>query len=392
MITADLDRELAGSVRSLITRGGLPGDAAVPAAAAAAAAPAGTWRRAPDGRPGAYSTSVPQELAALAGRPAADVAASLAERLRVPEWIEAVVAAGGYLTIIVTPQALAASAGRMAAAGSACASSAILSGTAAVTPPWPHLAAAAGWHSAWQDQATATTGQLAGAAGAAVQALSAPALSAPALPDRERGPNPPGQPDAARSPVASAPVATAPVAAAVEYAGADAVRYWLARTAPGAALPPAGLALPPAPDYWPGPRPGEPLDRVRHAHAEAAATGRWAADLRLVRAEGTDSLGRMLAAPAERELLTVLSFLPVRVAAAARRKRPDDLPRYLEEVGVAWLACRQEAPALPFGGDGAPASAAVTGARLVLADAVRAVLAAGLGLTGVSAEAAAPRP
>ena len=389
MITADLDRELAGSVRSLISSGDLPAGDGVAAAGAAV----GTWRRAPDGRSGAYSTSVPLELAALAGRQASEVASGLAERLRAPEWIEAVIAADGYLTIAVTPQALAVSAARMAAAGPACASSTILSGTLAVTQPWPDLAGAAGWHSAWQDQAAATAGQLARAAGAAAAALSG----------RERDPDPLGQPDAARSPlvtapgvaapvvtapVITAPVVTGPVAAAVEYAGADAVRYWLARTPPGAALPPAGLALPPAPDSWPAPRPGDPLDRVRHAHADAAGTGRWAAELGLARARETDGLGRMLAAPAERELLTVLSFLPVRVAAAARRRRPDDLPRYLEEVGLAWLACRQQAPALPFGGDGAPASAEVASARLVLADAVRTVLAAGLGLIGLSAQPA----
>jgi len=74
--------------------------------------------------------------------------------------------------------------------------------------------------------------------------------------------------------------------------------------------------------------------------------------------------------------------LPVRVAAAAGRGRPDELPSFLEAVSDAWLAVRLAAPALPFGGRAAPADQAVAGARLTLAGAVRAVLACGLSLTG----------
>jgi arginyl-tRNA synthetase len=92
-----------------------------------------------------------------------------------------------------------------------------------------------------------------------------------------------------------------------------------------------------------------------------------------------------LTAQAELELLGLLGWLPVRVAAAARRHRPDELPRYLEEVAAAWQACRQAAPALPFGGAAAPDEPELASARLVLADAVRAVLAAGLTLTGITA-------
>jgi arginyl-tRNA synthetase len=93
----------------------------------------------------------------------------------------------------------------------------------------------------------------------------------------------------------------------------------------------------------------------------------------------------LLASPAERELIGLLSWLPVRVASAARRRRADELPRYLEELAPAWQRCRQEAPALPFGGDAAPASPEVTAARLELAEATRVVLAAGLALTGITA-------
>ena len=60
-------------------------------------------------------------------------------------------------------------------------------------------------------------------------------------------------------------------------------------------------------------------------------------------------------------------------------------PRYLELVGEAWLECRRARPALPFGGRAAARETEVVSARLLLADAARAVLAAGLGLTGIQA-------
>jgi arginyl-tRNA synthetase len=112
---------------------------------------------------------------------------------------------------------------------------------------------------------------------------------------------------------------------------------------------------------------------------------RWAADLGLGPGETTGVLGRELSSPAERALLGLLSYLPVRVAAAARRGRPDELPRYLEQVSAEWLLCQQQAPALPFGGRAGPGEPGQAGARLVLARAVAAVIAGGLALTGVAA-------
>ena len=72
-------------------------------------------------------------------------------------------------------------------------------------------------------------------------------------------------------------------------------------------------------------------------------------------------------------------------AAAARRHRPGEVPRYLEQVAAAWTAGRLAGPALPFGGAAAPRDPALAAARLLLADAVRAVLAAGLALAGLPA-------
>ncbi len=160
MITADLDAELAASLAGLAAGGALP-------AAAAQFTPGGTWRPAPGRRPASYATSLAFEIARLNGRTPADVAAVLAAPLREIPWVAAAEPAGdGYLTITVTPQALAESAARMAAAGPACAQSMILRGTAATVRPWPDLAAASTWPEAWDKQAETMTGRLAQAAGA----------------------------------------------------------------------------------------------------------------------------------------------------------------------------------------------------------------------------------
>jgi len=357
MITADLDQELAIAQRALAARGVLP-------APSAALSLPGTWRPGPDGDPSSYATAVPFQIAGPAGLRPAQVAAAVAGSLRGVPWIEAATPSGdGYLTVTVTYQALAASAARMAAAGQACANSSILRGTAATSQPWPDLAAARSFQHAWQLQADAMTSHLALAAGAA-----------PAdLPGRERASTDTRPGRTTRSPVHDA----------MAYFGSDSVRYRLARTTSGHHLRPAAVGI--AGTGTARPPMADPLYPVQQAHAAAASALRWAADLGQEPAEITDGLGRQLSSPAERALLGLLSFLPVRVAAAARRCRPDELPRYLEQVSAAWLACRLQAPALPFGGRAAPRDPSDAGARLVLARAVAAVIAAGLALTGVAA-------
>lgn len=352
MITADLDAELAASLAALAADGALP-------AGAGQFTPGGTWRPAPGGRPASYATSLAFEIARLNGRTPGDVAAVLAAPLREIPWVAAAEPAGdGYLTITVTPEALAGSAAKMAAAGPACAQSMILRGTTATVRPWRDLAAASSWPDAWEDQADTMTGRLAQAAGARVTITS----------EWERGARPSRS---ARDP-------RSPVYAAVTYLGASSVRYRLARTQPGHVAQLAELSQARA-------RAADPLYPVQQAHADAASTLRWADDLQLERADPGQRLAALLGSPAEQDLLGLLSWLPVRVAAAARRRRPDELPRYLEQVAAAWLTCKQAAPALPFGGEAAPGEPELASARLVLADAVRAVLAAGLTLTGITA-------
>jgi hypothetical protein len=85
----------------------------------------------------------------------------------------------------------------------------------------------------------------------------------------------------------------------------------------------------------------------------------------------------------------VVWFVRVWGAGGAGGARADELPRYLEQVGLAWLECHRSQPALPFGGRAAPppGDQATVSARLLLAEAAGAVLTAGLGLAGVAAAA-----
>ena len=74
-----------------------------------------------------------------------------------------------------------------------------------------------------------------------------------------------------------------------------------------------------------------PAYAVRYAHAAAAAVLRWAAAL------GTRPAGftpRLLAEPGELALLDALSWLPERVAMAARAVRPDEFAGYLEQLAA----------------------------------------------------------
>ena len=151
MITGDLDTELARSLASMAADGWLLAESQF--------APGGTWRPAQGGDPAAYSTSVTFEIARLGGKSPTDLAAALASSLQELAWIESAESTGeGYLTVTVTPEALAWSAVRMAGAGASCASSSILRGTTALVTPWPDLAAAASWEQAWREQADTMTG------------------------------------------------------------------------------------------------------------------------------------------------------------------------------------------------------------------------------------------
>jgi len=181
--------------------------------------------------------------------------------------------------------------------------------------------------------------------------------------------------------------AAGPVAEAVAYAGADAITYALARLLPrGPAWVDARLA---AAHHL-----GNPAYAVQYAHAHAASALRQAADLGLGRGEAAEFQPRLLAHPSEQALLNELSWLPERVAGAARRARPDVLAHFLEGLARAYFDCQETCPAVrpgmvvPDETDRSPAGRAAVqaaAARLWLAAAARTALGAGLGLLGVGA-------
>jgi arginyl-tRNA synthetase len=298
----------------------------------------------PGPAPGSYASSLPFHLAGTG---------QLAAALAAEPWIARAQATGaGYLTVTVTREALAGLATRIPLAGPACAESDALHGRTLSpaakpdlpAPAEPDLAAAPGWPQARAALAAQLTARLAAAAGAKFFFY----------PERVVVP-PTGTPGV--------------VARAIEYAGADAVRFALARTPPGGA-PPDVAAV--ARHVL-----GNPAYAVRYAHAAAVAVLRWAAELGIRPAGPEEFRPRLLAEPAELALLDALSWLPERVAVAARRGRPDEFARYAEALAARTIDVMSTT--------GFRKVSDISGERLWLADAARTGLAAGLRLLGVGA-------
>ena len=355
MIPADIGAELARVIRAAVATGELP-------ASAAGLRAAGSWRPAPasaGGGPGTYATSLPFALARIVGGQPGPMAARLAASLGDVGWISTAEPTGdGYLTCSVTTARLAGLATRVLLAGPAVADSDAMTGTRLTAPHPPDLTIEPDWSRAWRAQHDALVGLLAGRAGADVLLIYS---------QRNRPP---------ASPAATAP---SPVAAAVAYHGLDAVRYALARTAkPQAAAIDRQLGLPQ--DV------ANPFVLVRYASVDAASTLRWAVDLGLTASAASPGTATALEPP-ELRLLDAISWLPERLAAAARRRRPAELAAHLEQLAAAWLECSEDCPALPVRGRRAAADPAgrLAAARLELAAAARAALAAGFDLLGMTA-------
>jgi arginyl-tRNA synthetase len=313
----------------------------------------------PGGAPGRYSSSVAFGLAKAERRDPDEIAATLAAVLTAQPWIARAAATGiGYLTIAVTPETLAA---RVTEADPArVARSDALRGTT-VTAHVADPLAAATWEEARKAVAAELTARLAAAAGATITPPADPerAVAAPT------GDEVPGTGGDRRDRSAED---NGEVTAAVAFAGADAVRFALARAVPGQRVRPDPAKI--ARHVL-----DNPAYAVRYAHARAASGVRWAVALG---AGGQAGPLRLAADPADLVLLDALSWLPERVATAARRGRPDEFARYLEELAsfaVAALTTMSN-----------PGSARAPGTdKLALARAAQAGLAAGLGLLGVSA-------
>jgi len=379
-------------------------------ALAAAARPAGhpgPWRDVglrDGGAPGRYASSLPLRFADPPG-----TAWAMAVALRAEDWIADAEPTGhGYLTITVTPEALTRTAVEAAETGPACARSDALAGTTTLPPTGPlpptgRLPAAATWAEARELVTAQVTARLAAAAGATVAAGDNAERACV-----HRVTTPRAQLARGAGQYLPPPVTTSglsPVACAVEFAGPDAIRYALARIPPErpAALDPVACARH---------VPANPAYAVQYAHCCAASTLRWAAALGLSRGEAAAVPPGSLAHPRERALLAALSWLPEQVARAARRGRPHEFAVFLEGLAETYEVCRVTCPAwpvpehdgtehdgasreseAPHGGAwpgearhaGRRGDARTVRARLWLAAAAAAGLAAGLELFGVAA-------
>jgi arginyl-tRNA synthetase len=368
VITGDLDRLLAAELSAL----GGPADGITPA---------GTWQPAPAGgspAPGSYATPVALRLAGGDPARAARVAMTLAAAARQAGWVRSATVLGGYLTVSVTADALAALAVRITQAGPACARSTALAGTSVPAPRGPGLAAAPDWAQARRRLSELISGRLAEAAGARI--LPPDHAERESAPTRRTSAAPVPSDEPAFGGIAASAVPGAgsgPVADAVAFAGSGAISYTLARIPPGAPAR-ADPCLAAAHHL------GNPAYAVRYAHAHAAGVLRQAADLGLGLGEAAGFQPRLLAHPTEQWLLDELSWLPERVAGAARRARPDVFARYLERLADAYFDCQEACPAM---GPGVQVGGPVTVARLWLAAAAGTALRAGLGLLGVDAPA-----
>ena len=358
------------------------GELAVPPLTSAALA--GTWRPVPAGAgggPGSYASTIPFRLASQSAGEPAQIAAVLAARLpslgAAAGICRAAVTGPGYLSVTVSPEALGRLAARISQAGPGCARSAALGATTVTAPAGTILAAAGSWDEAWQRLAAELAGRLASAAGAEVSWTGPPDGSA--VPER------------------------GPVAAAEAFAGTDAIRYALSRAVPSGTVSSTTVSSTTVSSTTgPGrriraidPRAaaaqhlGNPFYAVRYAHAHAASILRWSADLGLPAVDAAQFQPRLLAHPREQALLDAMSWLPERVAGAARRGQPHVLAGYLEELTGTYLdwgeCCAPGQPGAFLPGPGRPAGTPLQQARLMLADAARTVLGTGLELLGVAA-------
>jgi hypothetical protein len=326
VLTADIRHAAWSAAQQAVALGELP----VMISPASTPADPSTLR--PTSTPTSYVSTLPYHLATPA-IPAQRVSSVLASHLTSVPWIASITATTGHLVITVTDDALASLAVRIPTSPD-CAASDILRGLT--------IRATA--------DASAKLGRKAGA-----------------FIDNERLPRGP-------SPAWRA----LPMGQALAYAGPDAVTYALISHPAG--WQPTSVADLPVRYHR-----ANPVYAVRYAHAHAASTLRQAADLGLGRGDAAEFVPRLLGHPLERALLGAMSWLPERVAWAARRGQPGEFARYLADLADAYHDCREHCPALPFGGHSAPRDPGTTRARLWLVTAAKTAIAAGLDLLGVSA-------
>ncbi len=168
----------------------------------------------------------------------------------------------------------------------------------------------------------------------------------------------------------------------VEAIGVDAARYSLARYDTDQ---PIDIDL----DLWSSRRNDNPVYYVQYAHARLSKLQRDAAAAGIPTVTPdtvTDVDVALLTEPRETALLTLIAEFPQRVAGAAELRAPHRIARYLEELAGAYHRFYDGPRILPRDTDEpTDADRELTKARLLLGEATRVVLAAGLALLGVAA-------
>ncbi|HET6484195.1 MAG TPA: arginine--tRNA ligase [Actinoplanes sp.] len=161
----------------------------------------------------------------------------------------------------------------------------------------------------------------------------------------------------------------------VDAIGVDATRYALARYSSDS---PINIDI----DRWTRAANDNPVYYVQYCAARTANVTRQAADIGLVRGDGSDFHPELLAHEKENDLLKALGEYPAVVARAAQLREPHHVARYLEDLAGAYHRFYDKCRVKPQGDE--PITD-VNVARLWLNDATRTVIANGLGLLGVSA-------
>ncbi|HET9082009.1 MAG TPA: DALR anticodon-binding domain-containing protein [Trebonia sp.] len=344
MITRDLRRAIARSV------------------AATGYRQAGDPGLRPTGTLGQYAASIALTLGANPRETAETLAGTLAEE----HWVKTAAVTGpGYLTITVTPEALAGVADAVISAGPACVTSDALAGHTVPAATQGDPLAASTWEEARAALAARLTARLAAAAGAAVAELPATErVQVSRQPSTDAG----GFGGWSLREAAGG-FGGWSLREAAAFAGRDAVLFTLARAIPG-------KPLRIDPETMAKHVPGNPAYAVRYAHARAASGVRWAT--------ASSSADTIRVAEAS-TLLDALSWLPERVAIAARRGRPDEFAHYLEDLARVTVDVLSSVSHPGAGGTGREKRTAPGSDKLTLAQAARTGLAAGLGLVEVSA-------
>ena len=118
---------------------------------------------------------------------------------------------------------------------------------------------------------------------------------------------------------------------------------------------------------------------MQYAHARSCSILRNAAERRVL--ASTADASALLRHPAEQALVRELLRLPDVVSDAAARRETHEVPKYCLDVAALFSQFYRDCRVLSDD----PEEARFSGARLALVDAVRLVLANGLGTLGISA-------